>query len=367
MGYPKSRRFVDMSKESSCLWVPKKHGQRTIVLADKSRLRDKELEVQTDANYIFVPLVRSPTEEEISLFRNEVSQVRVKSCMFQMRRKQHKTIDDALAGLLSSDLLASLPKALDVVGDIAIIEIPPELRENEKLIGEAILKTHRNIKTVLSKAGSVSGTYRLRGFKIIAGEPRTLTVHKEYGCRYQVDVAKAYFSPRLSHEHERVGSLVGEDETVVDMFAGVGPFSVLIGKKHPSVKVYALDINPEAFVFLKKNVLLNRVQDNVVPLFGDARQIVRERLAGVANRVIMNLPESAIEFASTACAALKPNGGVLHFYGFVRLPSSMEALRNCFAAEVEKAGRRVERFLSVKAVRETGPYEQQVVLDAFVS
>ncbi len=356
-----------MSKESFCLWVPKKHGQHIIVLADKSRLRDKALEVQTDTNYIFVPLIRSPTEEEISMFRSEISQVRVKSCMFQMRRKQDRTIEDTLAGLLPSDLLASLPKALDVVGDIAIIEIPMELREHEKWIGEAVLKTHRNVKTVLSKAGAITGTYRVRGFKIIAGEPRTFTVHKEYGCRYQVDVAKAYFSPRLSHEHERVASLVGEDETVVDMFAGVGPFSVLIGKKHPSVKVYALDINPEALVFLKKNVLLNRVQDNVFPLLGDARQIVRDRLAGVADRVIMNLPESAIEFVRASCATLKPNGGVLHFYGFVRLPNSMEAFRNCFAAEVEKAGRRVERFLSVKAVRETGPYEQQVVLDAFVS
>src|SRR5512136_1412591 len=134
MDYPKSRRFVDMSKESSCLWVPKKHGQRTIVLADKSGLRDKELEVQTDTNYIYIPLVRPPTEEEISLFRSEVSQVRVKSCMFQMRRKQDRTIEDALAGLLPSDLLSSLPKALDVVGDIAIIEIPSELKENEKKI-----------------------------------------------------------------------------------------------------------------------------------------------------------------------------------------------------------------------------------------
>ena len=76
----------------------------------------------------------------------------------------------------------SLPRALDTVGDIAIIEIPPELNAHASLIGEAILKTHKNMRTVLAKAGAVSGTYRLRELAVIAGEPKTTTVHKEHGC-----------------------------------------------------------------------------------------------------------------------------------------------------------------------------------------
>jgi tRNA (guanine37-N1)-methyltransferase len=141
---------------------------------------------------------------------------------------------------------------------------------------------------------------------------------------------------------------------------------VLVGKQNSTVKVYAIDINPEAFTLLKKNVLFNRVQDNVTPVLGDARQIVSEKLSGVADRVIMNLPESAIEFVDAACVAIKSEGGVVHFYGFTRRPDSTEAMKSRFTAEVEKTGRKVDRFLSVRAVRETAPYEQQVVLDAVV-
>jgi tRNA (guanine37-N1)-methyltransferase len=153
---------------------------------------------------------------------------------------------------------------------------------------------------------------------------------------------------------------------VVDLFAGVGPFSVLIGKRHPTAKVYALDINPDAYELLKKNVLLNRVQGNVFPMLGDARQIVHDKLAGTADRVIMNLPESASEFVDVACEAVKPEGGVVHFYGFVRLPDTVDNMKSRFADAIEKAGRRVNRFLSARAVRETAPYEQQIVLDALV-
>jgi tRNA (guanine37-N1)-methyltransferase len=352
-----------MPKESFSLRVPKIFGQKIIVLADKLGLRDKALGFHEEAGSIFVPLVRQPTKEETDVFVKEAPEAKLEVAVFQERKQQEKTLEDALADLLPSHLLASLPHALDVVGDIAIVEIPAELKPHEKLLGEAILQAHRNVKTVLAKAGAVGGTYRVRDFTVVAGEPRTRTVHKEYGCQYQVDVAKAYFSPRLSHEHERVASQVQEGETVVDLFAGVGPFSVLIGKRYPTVKVYALDINPDAYALLKKNVLLNRVQGNVFPILGDARQIVHNKLAGTADRVIMNLPESASEFVDVACQAVKPEGGVVHFYGFVRLPDTVDAMKSRFTGVVENAGRKVERFLLARAVRETAPYEQQVVLD----
>ncbi len=355
-----------MPKESPSLKVPRICGQTAIISADKRGLRDKSLEMRQEGKFIFVPLVRQPTEEEIELLKGEVPEVLVEVGLFQERKQQEKTLADALAGLLPTHLMVSLPRALDVIGDIAVVEIPVELKPYEKLIGEAILTTHRNVKTVLAKAGAVGGTYRTRNFTIIAGEPRTRTVHKEFGCQYQVDVANVYFSPRLSHEHERVASLVREGETVVDLFAGIGPFSVLIGKRHPTAKVYALDMNPAAYELLKKNVLLNRVQGNVIPILGDARKIVQEKLSGVADRVVMNLPEIAIGFVEVACQAVKPEGGMVHFYGFVRLPDTVEALKSRFSVMIEKSGSRVEQFLSVRTVRETAPYEQQVVLDARV-
>ncbi len=261
-------------------------------------------------------------------------------------------------------MLASLPQALDVIGDIAIVEIPPELKPHESLIGEAILETHKNIKTVLAKAGAISGTYRTREYVFIAGENKTQTIHREFGCQYHVDMAKAYFSPRLSHEHERVASLVQAGEVVVDLFAGVGPFSVLIAKRNPQVKVYAVDLNPDAVELLKLNVRVNRVENRVCPIQADARQIGAAKLKGSADRVIMNLPESAIDFVDAACQALKPTGGIVHFYAFIRSPDSIEHLKERFSSAVEKSGRRVESFLYARSIRETAPYESQVVLDA---
>ena len=181
------------------------------------------------------------------------------------------------------------------------------MKPYQNLIGGAILQTYKNIKTVLAKAGDISGIYRIRNYIFIAGEQRTNTVHREFGCVYNVDVAKAYFSPRLSHEHMRVASQVKDSEVVVDLFAGIGPFSVLIGKKQPNAKVYAVDLNPEAIDLLKVNIKINKL----IMYFLSAQTRVKSPRAnsGVADRVIMNLPETAIDFVDAACNAIKPSGG----------------------------------------------------------
>ena len=350
-------------KESLCIIVPKVYAERAITFAGKLAIIDRALEVQSDAKHVYVPLTREPSAEELAMLHGQVLDYTLKFHVFSEKRKQSKTLVEVLKGQLPPALMASLPKALDVIGDIAIVEVPPELEKHRNLLGGAILEVHKNVRIVLAKAGAVGGEYRLRDFEAIAGEHRTLTVHKEFGCAYQVDVTKAYFSPRLSNEHKRVSTSVQAGETVVDLFAGVGPFSVLIAKNHEDAKVYAVDLNPDAVKLLRTNIRLNRVENRVFPILGDARRVVEERLKGVANRVIMNLPEKAIEFVPVACKALKAEGGVLHFYSFVHEPDSLDALKARFAEAVTDSGRWVQEFLLAKTVRETAPYECQVVLD----
>jgi tRNA (guanine37-N1)-methyltransferase len=356
-----------MPKSTICIKVPKTQGEKTLALASKLELIDKSLKIQRDESNLCIPLLRQPEENELTTLKSQVPQMQLATNTFVEKQTPPKTLMQVLENKLPPHLLASLPQALDVIGDIAIVEIPPELKAHEKPIGEAILKTHKNIKTVLAKAGAISGTYRLREFTFIAGEDKTQTVHKEYGCQFHVDVAKAYFSPRLSHEHMRVASLVQSGETVVDLFAGVGPFSVLIAKKNPKVKVYSVDINSEAVELLKVNVRVNRVENRLFPILGDAKQITATKLKGSADRVIMNLPETAIEFVDAACQAIKPQGGTIHFYAFVRSPDTTENLKLRFTQAVEKNGRKVEAFLYDRSVRETAPYESQIVLDAKVA
>ena len=353
-----------MPKTSICLKVPKNKGEKTIALAVKLGLFHKSLEIKRDEKNLCIPLVRQPEESELAALKGQAPDYQLETKVFTERRPPARTLMQVLEYKLPPHLLASLPQALDIVGDITIVEMPPELKLYEKIVGEAILKTHKNIKTVLAKAGAISGTFRLRGFSFIVGEHKTKTMHREFGCQYHVDMAKVYFSPRLSHEHMRVAGLVQSGETVVDLFAGVGPFSVLIGKKNPKVRVYAVDVNPEAIRLLKVNVRVNRVENRVFPILGDGNQVTATELKGLADRVIMNLPETSIEFVHAACQAIKPKGGIIHFYAFVRSPDSVENLKLRFCQAVEETGRKVEAFLYAKSVRETAPYESQIVLDA---
>ena len=357
-------RVYLMSKKAVCIKVPKIHGEKAIILANKLKIVKKELEIQRNKNFIYIPLVHKPSESELKILTEQVPNSKILTHRFRERKKRAKTFVELLESKLPAHLLASLPRPIDFVGNIAIIQIPQELDAHKSTIGEAILETHKNVRTVLAKAGAISGTYRLREFSVIVGEPKTETIYKEYNCQYYVDLAKAYFSPRLSYEHSRVASLVKESETVVDLFAGVGPFAIQIAKTRKNTEVYAVDVNPDAVEFLKKNVMLNRVEGKVHPILGDAKQVVKERLTGVADRVIMNLPEKAIEFVEAACKALKPEGGMVHFYSFVGVPNSLENVKLRFVEAVEECGRRVEKILFSRLVRATAPYEWQAVLDA---
>jgi tRNA (guanine37-N1)-methyltransferase len=309
-------------------------------------------------------MARSPNADELQILKLEIPSFKLVNDIFAKKPDSQKTYAGILEAQLPEQLLKKIPRALDIIGEIAIAEIPPELKAHERLIGKAILKSHKNVHTVLAKAGSITGKYRIRDYRIIAGENRTTTIHKEYGCKFKVDITKAYFSPRLSSEHKRVASLVQNKETVIDLFTGVGPFSLLIAKDKADVKVFAIDINSEAIKLLEENIRLNRVEEKVVPLLGDARQIIEERLSGVADRVIMNLPEKANEFVDTACKALKPSGGIIHYYGFVRLPETIQDKEAILTEEVKKNKREINSILFKKIVRETAPYESQFVLDA---
>ncbi len=353
-----------MPKPSVCIKVPKSLGEKTLTLATKFGLADKSLVIQREEENLCIPLVREPKGIELTTLKNQIPQFTLFTSVFSEKQLPPETLTQALQDKLPADLLASVPQAFDIIGDIVVIDIPPQLKPYQNTIGEAILQTQKNVTTVLAKASDISGIFRVRDYDYIAGEHKTKTIHREFGCQYHVDIAKAYFSPRLSHEHERVAVQVQDGEMVVDLFAGVGPFSVLIGKRNPTVKVYAVDLNPDAVELLKVNVRVNRVENRVFPVLADAREIAATKLKGTADRVIMNLPETAIDFVDAACNVIKPEGGTVHFYAFIRSPDSIENLEQRFSGAVEKNGRKVESFLYAKAIRETAPFESQIALDA---
>jgi len=353
-----------MPKTTVCLKVPKNQGEKVISLLGKLGLLNKSLGITRDDESLRIPLIRRLDAAESAKLKEVIPNFEVLKGVFEEKKQPSENLTQALQDKLPPELLAVVPQAFDIIGDIVIIDIPTQLKSHRSLIGEAILKTHKSTKTVLAKAGDINGIYRIRDYTFIAGEQKTQTIHREFGCTYHVDLAKAYFSPRLSHEHERVASLVKPGEVVADLFAGVGSFSVLIGKKCPQAKVYAIDLNPDAVELLKVNVRINRVENRVFPVCADARELSPGKLKGAADRVIMNLPETAIDFVDAACNVVKLQGGVVHFYGFVRSPDTVESLKQRFLDAVERNGRHVQGFLYARSIRETAPFESQVVLDA---
>jgi len=274
-----------------------------------------------------------------------------------------------LKGRVQPQEVDLLFKSYDVVGDIAVIRVPETLKSRSHIVAEAIMQTHKNVRTVLLQTSAVSGDFRLRQLECVAGERKTTTVHKEFGCLFEVDLERCYFSPRLSFERKRVASLVQPCEVAVNMFAGVGCFSIVMAKHSKVERVFSIDVNPCAFEFMLKNVRLNRVQNTVVPVLGDAKKVVKEQLSHVADRVLMPLPEKAFEYLDYALMALKPGGGWVHYFDFVHSgkgENPVEKVRDKVAAKLSESSVKFEVSFG-RVVRATGPYWFQVVLDVLVT
>ena len=258
------------------------------------------------------------------------------------------------------ELRDRLPSSFDVVGDIAVIKIPEELRPYREEIGRAILQWNAKIRTAVEDRG-VAGEHRIRTIEVLAGEPRTTTVHLEHGLRYHVDLARAYFSPRLGSERARIADLVQEGETVADPFAGVGPFAILIARRRNPQQVHASDANAAAVELLRTNVAANRA-DRVVVHEGDARKVLRT-IAPV-DRVILDLPHSALEFLPNALAAIGPRGSV-HMYRILEGADEAETRRQIKSA-ARKAGMKITA-LGTHRVRAYSPTQHHVAFDVTVS
>jgi tRNA (guanine37-N1)-methyltransferase len=278
-------------------------------------------------------------------------------------------LKNVLAGVLNPAESAQVYSAFDQIGDIVIIKIPDELAAKKKLVADAILANVKTAKAVFAQASAVRGDYRVRDLEWLAGENRTVTEYKEHGCRFKVDVAKAYFSPRLSTERQRIAELVGDNEVVVNMFAGVGTYSVVIAKKVKSCKVYSIDSNPVANDLCIENARLNKVADRVVPICGDAAEICSSQLAGAADRVLMPLPERAKEFVGPAVLALKESGGVVHYFAHVRAEAgNKKQAKELGAADAHDAFSKYgHEVMETTVVREVGPRLYQVVADVKIT
>jgi tRNA (guanine37-N1)-methyltransferase len=202
-----------------------------------------------------------------------------------------KTLESVLSTKESDELIS----AFDQIGHIIIIRIPDSLTSKKKLIGETLLDQVKSAKSIFYQSSSVDGEFRTRDLEILAGEDKTETEYKESGCRFFVDVRNVFFSPRLSSERTRIAEFVNDGEVMVNMFGGVGIFSI-IAAKMKKCTVFNIDINPFATKLCKKNIAINRLVGNVISIHGDASQVINSQLENKSDRTLMLLPEKSDRF-----------------------------------------------------------------------
>ena len=323
-----------------CIRVNKKRGEQVRKVLMEMGVLDTSMRIGSDGQYIYIPLT-----SDVDLAELPLEDIQVTEHEFKLHEKQ-ATLENILGRTPS----------YEIIGNIALLESDETDLERT---ADALLKVQPHIRTVLAALSPVEGEFRTRRFTFVKGENTTQTVHKEYGCKFVIDMEKAYFTPRLGTERSRILEQIKNGQTVVDMFAGVGPFSILIGKNHPSCRVVAIDKNPEAVKFLRHNIELNAVS-NVEAVEGDAKEEV-QRYIGVADHIIMNLPHTAQEFLNAAMVVSKP-GTLIHYYDITPESDLYSASLSHIESAASRAGFAIE-IVSTRIVRSYSPHQFNVCIE----
>jgi tRNA (guanine37-N1)-methyltransferase len=213
-----------MSKEkASAIEVDKREAQSAIRLLDENELRLKHLKPKRDGEKVIVPCEKGKAVEKL-LKKKKFKWV---SKLFEKQPQKVKSLKEALKEKLSGKELEQVITSYNVLGDIAVLEIPDSLKKKEKLIAKTLLESVPTLKTVVKKSGITQGKYRVHPVKVLAGKKNTIACYKESGCCFKVSLGKVFFSPRLGKERLRISKLIKKGEVVAALFAGVGPFPIV--------------------------------------------------------------------------------------------------------------------------------------------
>ncbi len=215
--------------------VPKSEAEKVRRLAEKLGVKDKSRRITATENYVEIPIVDSAEK-----FFEGYTIVEQENPVFSRKR----SLREILKGSVPEELI---PSNYKIIGDIVIVKLDERAREYAKVIGEALMQINP-CKAVWCDFGRF-GMKRRPKMELIAGEG-SITEHKENGCVFRLDVSKVMFSLGNQAERMRVARLVYDGEVVVDMFAGIGYFSIPIAVHSNARRIYAIEINPDSYHFL---------------------------------------------------------------------------------------------------------------------
>lgn len=269
-----------------------------------------------------------------------------------------KLLRRSLEGPLKPERARAVETGIDVIGDIAIVKLAEPVKEQGGLVGEAVLASMKNVKAVYDQEGGLEGDFRLRRLRRLAGEDRTLTMHRENGLRFMVDVEKCYFSPRLSTERMRIAALAQEGERALNMFAGVGPFSITLARRK-GIEVWSNELNEVAYKLHLENNRLNKVEP-LMHMFNQDAVSLPESIDVKFDRILMPHPSQSNRFLPEALKMVK-KGGWIHYYRHHSGADVAEAQRRLGEELREILGDRAE--YTSRRVREIGPHYVELVAD----
>lgn len=232
-------------------------------------------------------------------------------------RAQAQSLRDAMKSILTKEEQEEFIGSYDIVGNIAIVEIPDTLLLKEQLIAEKVMSVNKTVKTVLKKVGGHVGEYRTQQMQYLAGEDTRETTVTENGIKLRVNVETAYYSIRMATERKRILQQIGAGEHILCLFSGVGPYPITFSARSNAAVIVGVEMNPAAHELAMENAAKNRCA-NVRLICGDAHEIIpRFAAAGERfDRVTMPLPHTADDFLDDVFTVLN-KVAVIHFYTFL--------------------------------------------------
>lgn len=333
--------MVDEAYKSMGIKVHKGHAEELRRILLDTGLYDKGLKPVRVGDFVIFPL-KSKDIGHLHEVKDSIAiEFEITYAKFPVARNYTPGGYRAVVEGVPRELHMLLPSSYDIVGNIAIIKLPKELMAYKENIASAIIKTNRCVKGVYADLG-VWADKRIRKLVHMGGEKNTTTLHREHGLKMRVDISRVYFSPRLATERMRVAKAIKNYMTTgLDMFAGIGPFSLLIAKMYPKICIWALDFNPVAIELLKYNISLNNLRNRIIPVEGESHTLAKVFVEkGMKfDFIIMNLPHNAIDFLLDAFN-LVSNGGMIFLYAIVQRMDGVDTICHRIKKEAKIVGKK---------------------------
>lgn len=324
-------------------------------LVMRLKLFDSSRSTIHSRSYVYFPIVDIVHAKDIKLIGRVGAYITSRSGHKGDTKKSYR---ESLERAIGKKELSKLSNGYDQLGNIAIIEFRGSSRNAVK-IAKLLMRYNSSIKTVFAKAGAVSGKYRVRNVKYVAGLRNYVATYKENNCVFKFDIRKVYFSNRLSFERSRILGKVKSGENVMVMFAGVGPFAIEISKNVAETKVVAIELNRAAYKYMLENIQINRLS-NVKAVLGDVKSVAKMH-ANSADRIVMPLPKSSMDFLDSVYTVARKSA-VVHLYAFSESKSPFNDVIKRIREHSKKRNYSV-RVLDKRVVRPYSAKECEVVID----